>query len=281
MTPRSTRWVAVLALAFVLPSAASLADQDLPFLLDLPVTPERAAAVRYTPGSLDRASHVQDRYSLLASDFGRWSRGKLPLLVVLLSRPDWDRIGIQMPYGFPVRLPNGTVMLAAWGDSGTVELWRHLLAEGLPPIEGTPIRGTPEEAASLILTDLLGQIEAARGLLARGGFGSPQPRINDFMAHTLALSAVLNHDRGRLELLDSVFRQLENAPAEIPGAEPALGGWLRFQGDAYRAARSLAAKRGNASAKLLLKLARKGGGSVSAGDLRKRFPELAPWLDTL
>lgn len=281
MAPRSRRWLALLTLVFLVPPAASVADQDLPFLLDLPVTPERVAAVRYTPGSLDRASHVQDRYSLLASDFGRWGRAKLPLLVILLSREDWNRIGVRLPYGFPVRLPNGTVMLAAWGDSGTVELWRHLLAEGLPVIEGTPIRGTPDEAASLVLTDLLGQIEAARGLLARGGFGSPQPRIDDFMAHTLALSAVLNHDRPRLELLDSVFRQLEKAPTEIPGAEPALGGWLRSQGDAYRAARTLAAKRGNVSAKLLLKLARKGGGSVSAADLRKRFPELGLWLDTL
>ncbi len=275
------RIFAALALGAALRLAVPAAAQDLPFLLDLPVTPERAAAVRYTPGSLDRASHVQDRYSLLAADFGRWSGEKLPLLVMLLSREDWQRLGVQLPYGFPVRLPNGTVMLAAWGDSGTVELWRHLLAEGLPPLEGTPIRGTPDEAASLVITDLLGQIEAARGLLTRGGFGSPQPRINDFMAHTLALSAVLNHDRSRLALLDSLFRQLEVAPADIPGAEPNLGGWLRYQGDAYRAARTLAAKRGNASAKQLLKLARRAGGSLSAADLRRRFPELAPWLDAL
>ena len=272
-----TALVAALALAGVIPITA----QDLPFLLDLPVTPDRAAAVRYTPGSLDRASHVQDRFSLLAADFSRWGGSKLPMLVVLLSRDDWKRIGIQLPYGFPVRLPNGTVMLAAWGDPGTVELWRHLLVEGLPQLEGTPIRGTPDEAASLIITDLLGQIEASRGLLSRSGFGSPVPRINDFMAHTLALSAVLNHDRGRLALLDSVFRQLEVAPAEIPGAEPTLGGWLRYQGDAYRAARLLAAKRGNASAKQLLKLTKKAGGSLSPADLRKRFPELVPWLDTL
>lgn len=262
-------------------TAPSAGAQELPFLLDLPVTAERAAAVRYTPGSLDRASHVQDRYSLLAADFARWGGMKLPLLVMLLSREDWERIGVQLPYGFPVRLPNGTVMLASWGDAGTVGLWRHLLAGGLPQIEGTPIRGTADEASSLLITDLLGQIEAARGLLSRAGLGSSQPRINDFMAHTLALSAVLNHDRSRLELLDQVFRQLEVAPAEIPGADPTLGGWLRYQGDAYRAARTLAARRGNAAAKQLLKLARKDGGGLSAEDLRKRFPELGPWLDSL
>lgn len=253
----------------------------MPFLLDLPVTAERAAAVRYTPGSLDRASHVQDRYSLLAADFGRWSGNKLPLLVILLSREDWQRLRVQLPYGFPVRLSNGTVMLAAWGDAETVRLWSHLLTEGLPALEGTPIRGTGAEASSLLITDLLGQVEAARGLLSRGGIGSPQPRINDFMAHTLALSAVINHDRGRLTALDDIFRQLESAPVEIPGADSKLGGWLRYQSDAYRAARTLATKRGNSAAKLMLKLARKNGGSLSAAELRKRFPEMGPWLDTL
>lgn len=275
---RSSRRIAVLLTVLgVAPAAA----QDMPFLLDLPVTPDRAAAVRYTPGSLDRAAHVQNRYSLLADDFNRWGGRRLPLLVVLLSREDWQRLGVQLPFGFPVRLPNGTVMLAAWGDGGTVELWQQLLAEGLPALDGTPIRGTTEEAASLLITDLLGQVEAARGLLSRGGFGSPQPRIADLMAHTLALSAVLNHDRGRLGLLDDLYRQLETAPAEIPGADPTLGGWLRYQGDAYRAARTLAVKRGNASAKQLLKLARKKDGTLMPDDLRKRFPELGPWLDSL
>lgn len=265
----------------LLAATAPAAGEEMPFLLDLPVTRERAASVRYTPGSLDRASHVQDRFSLLAADYARWGGDKMPLLVILLSREDWRALGVAMPYGFPVRLPNGAVMLAAWGDAGTVSLWRHLLADGLPEIEGTPLRGTAEEAASLLITDLLGQIEAARGLLGRGGFGSPQPRIADLMAHALALSAVINHDRERLALLDEVFRQLAAAPSEIPGAEPRLGGWLRYQADAYYAARTLATRRGAASGKLVLKLARRNGGRLTADDLRRRFPELGPWLERL
>ena len=258
--------------------ASNREAQDLPFLLDLPVNRNNAAAVRYTPGSLDRASHIQDRYSLLAVDFAKWGNRKLPLLVILLSRDDWQQLGVELPYGFPVRMANGSVLLAAWGDRGTVELWRHLLGDGLPLLEGTPLRGTPEEASSLLITDLLGLIEAARGLLGRAGFGAREPRLNDFMAHTLALSAILEHDRERLTVLDEIFRQLASAPSEIPGAEATLGGWLRFQADAYWAARQVATERGAAGARQLLKLARKNGGALSREDLRRRFPELESWL---
>ena len=71
-------------------------------------------------------------------------------------------------------------------NTGKTSLLRTLTRDvGFGEVSSRPATTRHVEASSLLITDLLGQIEAARGLLTRGGYGSPQPRINDFTTNQL------------------------------------------------------------------------------------------------
>ena len=88
---------ALVSVALLLLPAPATAQQakPLPYLLDVG---DLRALVRYSPGALDRASHVQFRFALLAEDFGKWSGQPVPLSVVLLSRTDWEALDLAVPY---------------------------------------------------------------------------------------------------------------------------------------------------------------------------------------
>ncbi len=262
----------------VLALAPTRAGAELPFLLDLPATHKSWAGVRYTPGSLDRASHVQDRLGLLVDDFDRWTDQKQPLFAYLLSRTEWEEVGVRIPYGLPARLPDGGIVLAAWGDKGMVALWRELLNGALPEIEGTPLRGTVEESSSLLALDLLGQVEASRTLVARGELQAAEPRVYDLFAHTLAASAFYRHERGRFNDIAALFRRLAAAEVSADSSHADLRTLLQEQARTFNAAHWLLAKRGEDAPKTLFKLARKKKGALDTSTLRQRFPELAAWL---
>lgn len=269
--------VTLLGLWIAVPAAAQTIRPDsatpLPYLLDVG---DAFALVRYSPGALDRASHVQHRFALLARDFGKWSKQSIPLSAVLLSRTDWEALDLAVPYGLPAHMANGEVALCAWGDFGTVSLWRSLLGGELPRLEGHPLYGSPVEAASLLMNDLLAQGVAARALLNRAGFNRVHPDVLKFTAHVIALAASNLHESLSLGEIRRVYTM--NGPDPSLGAPSGNGIWqerLASERPYYEAAEALIAKRGITKApKALLKLLRREGTALTARAIGDRFPEV-------
>ncbi|MCP4203461.1 MAG: hypothetical protein GY769_16205 [bacterium] len=248
-------------------------SKPLPYLLDVG---DRLALVRYSPGALDRASHVQQRFALLAADFRKWNKDAMPIAAVLLSRTDWESLDLAVPYGLPVRLSNGEVALCAWGDFGTVTLWRALLEGPLPQLEGHPLHGSSAEAASLLLTDLLAQGVGARTLLERSGFAGADPDVLNLAAHVVALAASHLHESLSLGEIRRVYSVREPDPSlGAPSGDDLWRARLASERPYYEAANALIAKRGASKApKAILKLLRKSGGAATARQVAEKFPEV-------
>ena len=201
---------------------------------------------------------------------------------VALELDEDARVGFRLPYGFPGRFPMQILALPAWGDEGTVELWAGLMEGQAPVGEPAPQRGGPEEAASLRVTDLLGQLEATRVLLESAGLAGTELWSTEVLAHSVLLSAWQRDesaDADRMQRLAVTLRP-PGAPAlALDGYRPgvAMRDWLVFQAAFQQGARSLARKPGPKAGRALIKMARKNGGRLSGEALLRRFPELAAW----
>lgn len=273
------------ALSWFAPLAATTASEapQLPFLLELRGEP---VSVLYTPGSLDRAVRVQRRFEPLAQDFADWSRHSTGLAIVVLSREEWSAAGLTEPYGLPGRFGERNLALPAWGDPGTVELWRRLLHRPLPALPGAPIRGTPEEAASLFLGDVLGEIDGARLLLEAAGYSGRETWVAEVTAHAVARSAFLRHESGQLGEIEGLFAQFSRSdgeshppPLDRFSSSGDLEERLWYQARFFEAARVLSRTDDRQAAKKLLKRARKRGGTLAAADLLRWYPGLSDWLE--
>ena len=262
-------------------------------LAQLLLLPGDRAAVRYTPGSLDRAAHVQARLAALADDFAAWGGGPSTLRALVLSPEDWQAAGLRRPYGLAERTPNGDVAAPAWGSEETVALWRALTGAPLAWEGGLPVRGTPEEAASLALADLVLQVECGRLYVEGGGAGGPgglggeTPWVTGLAAHVVALAAMLRHEPARLPRSAEFWGQLAGDPGARPhGALAAAAAaaddlpvreWLAHQAQLHAGARVIVERDGAKSVKRLLALKRSQG-RLTAAALLGRYPELGPWL---
>jgi hypothetical protein len=256
-------------------SAAPRVDQ--PNLLALH---GETVAVRYAPGSLDRAAHLQDRLQTLVSDAGDWLRVRLDVRAYVLGPDEWAAAGVDRPYGLPARAAGHEIAAAAWGDDGSVALWRGILGGPLPWGEGVPVRGTVEEAASLALGDLLAQVEVGRMAVEAAGWRG-DPAALEVAAHVVAATAFAVHEPERLAEIRGVFARLEGlAPGATVGTgrDEQLSAWLREQGIFFRAAEVVLERDGTRAAKRLAQLARKGKGNLRRDLLLDRYPQLLPFL---
>jgi hypothetical protein len=261
------------------PAIAEEASWELPQppvdLRHLLLLPGEAAWVFYTPGSLDRAAHVQEWLRTLATEHAKWSGSTVPLSALVLNREEWEGAGLARPYGLPLGLGRGTVALPAEGDSGTVAGWKALLGGHLPPLAGSPLRGSSEEASSLLAADLLGRLEAARELQAVGPIQAQEPWVRELVGAMVARWAL----RGEPLTVSYMQRLCEELAATAAGAagraEEAvdLAGRL---GDhrAFAAAHSLAGSERRPLSRLL-ELQKRGGGVLHAGLLLGRYPQLS------
>jgi hypothetical protein len=278
-------WAALLLLC--LPAIATSASSSggyspLSFLLDLRGD---AVKVRYTPGALDRASHAQDRFELVVADCKGWARSRLPLVVYVLGPEEWQAAEVVRPYGLPESMSSTELAVASWGDPQTVELWRSLLGRRLPVIQGTALRGSPEEVASIALHNLIAVVEAFEMCLAGSGISGDQPWIEGFLVQVMTRSFIQKHEAGRVAEVDGVFASFSDQGGG-PGAHPvsqalepdSLTNWLWAEAQFYEAAKLLDEMEGKAPAKAVFKLAGKQGGELKAADLVARFPYLADWL---
>ena len=282
---RFARVAPVALLLCALPELATASStggySPLSFLLDLRGD---AVKVRYAPGALDRASHAQDRFELVVSDCRSWTQSRLSLVVYVLGPEEWQAAEVERPYGLPESMSASELALASWGDDQSVELWRDLLGRRLPVIEGTALRGSPEEVASIALHNLMAVVEAFEMCLAGSGISGDQGWIDRFLVQVMALSFLQRHEAGRLSEVDEVYASLSDRGGG-PGAYPlrealepeTLTQWLWAEAQFYQAARLLSEEEGKAPAKAVLKLAGKQGGELKAADLVARFPVLADW----
>lgn len=265
MLSRARRSQLVLPLALVLAPAPAAAQSD--FLLALAGPP---VTVRYTPGALDRADHVQRRFTLLVAETGRKQLNLQLIEVELRDEDQWRRLGLPEPFGLAAITAAGTLALPAWGSDSTVSLWRRLLGGRLPTVGGTPLRGSAEEAASLTAVDLAGQVEAARLVLARLGLTGSEPWVDDLLACALAVSAIQRHEPARWPEARHLFASLAAAPDAATDERL----WrLRLAAAAER----IGAEAGKQPVRPLFKLARKGRGPLAAATLLERYPWLRAW----
>ena len=254
----------------------------LSFLLDLRGD---SVKVRYAPGSLDRASHSQDRFELVVSDCKSWAHNSMPLVVYVLGPEEWQAADVDRPYGLAQHMSSTELAVASWGDAQTVALWKDLLGRRLPVVEGTALRGSPEEVASIALQNVLAVVEAFEMCLSGSGITGDQPWIDGFLVQVMTRSFIQKHEAGRLSEVDGVFASLSErggGPGAISlqqGLEPdSLTQWLWAEAQFYEAAKLLAEEEGKAPAKAVFKLAGKQKGSLQAAVLVAEFPILADWL---
>ena len=242
------------------------------------------ATVRYTPGSLDRAANLQSRLELAARSFKRWTDTRLEFDVYVLSRDEWRQAGYDVPYGVPVRVGRRGLAAPAEGDDGTVELWAGLLHGMLPAVAGMPIRGTPRQAATMILADFLTQLQLSEILVDEVGISGSEHWVRGLMTHVASVDLVRRYESVRLGDLDTMYQVLsrEAGPRAFSARDYdpdlKLADWLWFQAQFHTGAQTIIAKEGKGSLKKMKKLRRKTDGVLSADVLLRRYKNLDEWF---
>jgi hypothetical protein len=277
---RATAIRAGLLCSLLAASQPSIAQEAQPFLLALR---GQSVIINYTPGALDRAVHVQRRLELVANDFARWSGTRSRLRVFILSRDEWGQVGFHAPFGIPGHIPDATLAVPSYGDAGTVELWTRVRGVELAPLPGTPIKGTAQEAASLALSDLLMEVEAARVLLSVAQLRGESPWLHQVLAHLIARQAFETYETARMPEITAFFDSLAGrvrSPLALDRYTPGLDleTLLWFESRFQDGAREVMASGGRNQAKQLVKRAGKTGGVLTEADFFARFPEMRDWL---
>lgn len=253
----------------------------------LPLLPGQGCAVRYSAGTLDRAHHVLLRLEVIAYHFGKWTQIPTPMAAYVLTREDWEASGFGRPYGLPSRTGLSGVAVAAMGDEGTVALWNRLLStRELPMVPGVPLHGTPEQAATLALADVLLQAEASRGFVVRTGLVGKSRWVGEVAAHLTALTLFHLHEKPRLGEIRALYSRLSSSLGG-PGAHDmasyrpniSLEDWLWFQAQFFKGAEVIFKKDGKKGIKRLLKVQRQTGNPVEEGALLAMYPQLVTWFE--
>ncbi len=241
------------------------------------------ADVRYVHGSLDRAARLQSRLELTMRSFERWTGARLEIDVYLLSRQDWEDSRYDVAYGLPVRVGRRSLAAPAAGDDGTVALWSGILHGALPQVAGMPLRGTPEQAATMALADVLTQLQASEILVDELGLGGDQHWVRGLVTHVAAVDFYRRHDPGRLGDLDAMYalltrdRDPKAMSARDYGPDLGLRDWLWFQAQFHSGAKTILEKTGKGALKKIKKLAKKGGG-LTGDRLRAEWKPLDEWF---
>ena len=266
------------AVAVVTPCRA---QDELRHLLELNGRRSRAW---YTTGALDRAAHAQTRFESVVVEVSDALGRPIVIELWLLGREEWAAAGLSRPYGMPQGYGAG-LALPAHGDEGTVALWRTVLGGQLPGPGGVPLRGSPDEVASLGLADLVGTFELCRRLVAQAGVVGDEPWLPELAAATLARGILLKLEPGRAAEIDQVVDALtalgpERPPALGPSQVDALGptAWLGQIGRHAAGGGVVVAAEGWRAGRKVLKPARRGRPLEAAG-LLDDYPGLGSWFE--
>jgi len=242
-------------------------------LAQLLLLADDACDVRYVPGSLDRAAHVEEWLRALAIGGAKRTGEPMRLVALVLDHEAWSQAHLPCPYGMPCMIGARAVALPASGDASTVTLWTGLLGE-LPSVGGEPMVGTAQEAASLWPPDELATSMMARSLLQANGLQSDPPWVLDLLGHALALD-VAHQLRGGADQAMSAFWQMVLERTRTPSAksEEPLAAELRRQARLFTTADVLLGSDRHLSVRTLRKLQEKAGGALRPADLRQEWPK--------
>ncbi|MEM7583827.1 MAG: hypothetical protein AAF560_10640 [Acidobacteriota bacterium] len=245
--------------------------------------PGDTATVRYTPGSLDRAAHLQTRLELAARSFKRWVDLELEVTLYLLNRDEWRQAGYDVPYGVPVRVGRRGMAAPAEGDAGTVALWSEMLRGILPAVAGSPIRGTPQQAATMILADFVTQLLMCEIMVDEVGIAGADAWVRGLMTHLASVDLVRRHEEVRLRDLDTMYdllgENLGRRAFSTRDYNPDLGlrDWMWFQAQFHFGAQTIIAEEGKGSVKKMKKLRKRTSGVLNGDLLLRRYDDLNAW----
>lgn len=235
----------------------------------------------YVPGSLDRAEHVRRRLEAICEALNDTTKAPLALHGFVLDREEWDKAGLG-EWGLPARLENQIWAVAAEGDPATVRRTRELTGGWLPLLGGEPLRGTAEEAASLLVGDAILQVGVVREFAAAQGLHGSEPWVDAFLVQLAARLAWETTDPGQMAgvaLLWDRFalqrpgqRRLADYRYDLP-----LEDELAWQADLLRGADLVWVDKGPFGTRHYLKKWIRRGEPITPADLDEDFPDLAAW----
>jgi hypothetical protein len=248
-------------------------------------------AVRYSPGALDRALHVVKRLDLIVAELKGPLAIMVPLTAVVLTRDEWEDSNLTRTYGLPQPLSIGSIAVPAAGDAGTVRKWKSWLGTELPGLAGMPLVGTAEEAASLMLSDVVLQVEVCELLLDRTPMAQAEPWIRGLVSHLAALSLwsvfeprrteeiamIWSRIRGQIPPLLALEQQLERPT----GSPLAMERWLLAESYLFEGASLAHATGGAKSFQKLLRTLRREQRAPTREEMLVLYPSLAGWLEAL
>ena len=200
--------------------------------VDLPITPPpgpaeplmsysgEEVAMRYVPGALDRAVHVAMRLDLVIAELRSSLDVVFPLTAIVLGRDEWERRGLTRTYGLPQPLSVGSIAVPAAGDAGTVRKWKTWLGTELPDIGGVPLVGTADDASSLMLSDLVLQVEVCELIFDRTPMGAADPWIRGLFSHLAAISLWSTFEPRRMPEIESVWARMRDQIPPLLALEP-------------------------------------------------------------
>lgn len=256
-------------------------DAELEGLLRLPGV---EVDVRYPPDHLDRAARLQMRLAGMVQSWQPLTRRRLAWSAAVVDSARWRRLAPEAPWGWPLRLAGPLFLVPAQGDAATVALVSSLLGGPPPDPGGEPMIGSREEAGSILVIDLLTQLEAARELADAARWRGDEPWIHELAVH-LALryawelrepSEVLT----RVRLFDRIAAA-QGGPAARrladfrPGLDRATDLW--FQAQFVRGADTIWVDKGRFGVSRLLDRWADGGKPKRRAELEKRYPALVDW----
>jgi hypothetical protein len=145
--------------------------------------------VRFVADTLDRAARFQARLETLHRFWQPLLEGRLAWRGAAVLEPQWRRLVTGRPWGVAARSASGTFLVPAAGDARTVATIERLLGGPVPLPAGMPLYGSLQEAGSLVVCDILLQIEAARAFVAASGVRGEEPWIEGLVIHLAARAA--------------------------------------------------------------------------------------------
>lgn len=259
-TPRSTAraWIrgGVLAGVAMLAAVPGTSAQDV-HLLRLP---GEAVEVMYSPGTLDRAAHVQKRLQVLAGTLRDWTEQPVGMTAYVLSRDDWMASKAGPYYGIPGRVTGDALAVAADGDMRLAGFWQYLLGRPAPQLPGSPLVGPPEGADALAASDLMLQLEATDSMLRQAGWSANSPLTMRLAVHLTAWDILAMHEPNRMAAVQRIFTDLGRWPTQAVGSGIlSIEEWLSLESHFFEGAQIIRQATGGTPSKKVLKAARNRG----------------------
>lgn len=219
--------------------------------------------VHYSPGSLDRAAHVQKRLEALAATLIDWTKYPVGMSVYVLNRADWEAANAGPYYGVPGRVTGDALAIAAEGDMELASFWQHLLGHPAPQLPGVPLIGPPEGADALAVSDLFLQLEATASMLRQPGWTANSPLTTRLAVHLTAWDVLNQYEPHRLSEVNQIFADLGRWPTKaLTDQSLSIEEWVSLESHFFRGAQIIREEVKNPSRKIL-KAAAKNDGVIS------------------